>query len=59
MLTKDKAVRCLICTAGDLNLICICTRLYESVQIFLMFRDVVSKASEDCFVQFFGLFVGL
>lgn len=31
----------------DLNAICICQRLYKVVRTVFLFRDVVSKVSED------------
>lgn len=59
MLTKNEAIRGLFGTAVDLCLVHKFQRLYNGVPIFLMFRDVMSKESEDRLIVSLGLVVGV
>lgn len=59
MSTKYEAVQGLVCSPVDLDVTRICSRLYEGFSIFLVFCDVISKASEDRLVLFLGLAAAL
>lgn len=57
MSTTEEAVLSLIGIAVSRGAIRICYRFYKGVAVFLVFHDVMTKASHDCFVLSLGLAV--